>query len=87
MLRLTQGSPPDLASKAAEDAIKPKPTRRTRSGKGSEGGRFADCTEDSGPVKPGNRAEEKTLTTRERTRSGSFRAENPPLATVNTQLS
>ena len=32
-------------------------------GKGTEGGRSACSTEDSGPEKPGNRAEEKTLKT------------------------
>ena len=33
-------------------------------GKGAGGGRSACSTEDSGPEKPGNRAEEKTLMTR-----------------------
>jgi len=65
VLRLTQGSPPDLASRAAIEAIKPRPIRRSRSGEGSEGGRFTGSTDDSGPGKPGNRAEDKTLKTRE----------------------
>ena len=64
MVRLTQGSPPDLTLKAVRDVRKPIPMRRTRSGKGSEGGRFTDSTDDLGPVKPGNSAEDKTLTTR-----------------------
>jgi len=34
-----------------------------QSGTGAEGGRFTDSTEDSGPRKPGNSVEEKTLTT------------------------
>ena len=33
---------------------------------GAEGGRFTDSTEDSGPMKPGNSVEDKTLTTRQR---------------------
>ena len=63
MVRLTQGSPPDLASKAVIGAIKRTPIRRTRRGKGSEGGRSTVSTDDSGPEKSGNRAEDKTLTT------------------------
>ena len=43
---------------------KTEPKRRTRSGEGPEGGRFTGSTEDSGPMKPGNSVEEKTLTTR-----------------------
>jgi hypothetical protein len=35
----------------------------TLSGKGTEDSRSACSTEDSGPEKPGNRVEEKTLTT------------------------
>jgi hypothetical protein len=31
---------------------------------GAEGGRFTGSTEDSGPVKPGNSVEDKTLTIR-----------------------
>jgi len=64
VVRLTQGSPPGLTLKAAIDVKKPIPIRRTRSGEGSEGGRFTDSTDDSEPVKPGNSVEDKTLTTR-----------------------
>jgi hypothetical protein len=47
---------------------KTEPIRRTRSGEGAEGGRFTGSTEESGPRKPGNRAEDKTLRTgKERT--------------------
>ncbi len=61
---LTRGSPPDLAAKEFPNAaIKPERIGRTPKRDGTEGGRFADSTEDSGPMKPGNRAEEKTLTT------------------------
>ena len=38
---------------------------------GAEGGRFTGSTEDSGPTKPGNSVEEKTL----RIRKGETRAE------------
>jgi hypothetical protein len=63
--RLTQGSPPALTpSKAAGGVRKPKPTRRPPSGQGAEGGRSTGSTEDSGPMKPGNSGEGKTLTTR-----------------------
>ena len=65
MVRLTQGSPPDLTLRAAGDVRKPDPIRRTRRGLGAEGGRFTSSTDDSGPVKPGNGVEGKTLTTRE----------------------
>jgi len=42
-----------------------KPSRKGRPprGEGAEGGRSADRTDDSGPVKPGNSVEDKTLTT------------------------
>jgi hypothetical protein len=63
-VRLTQGSPPAMAI----EAIKLKPHRRTRSGEGAEGGRFTGSTEDSGPTKPGNSVEDKTLTTGERSK-------------------
>ena len=53
---------------------------------GTEGGRFTDSTEDSGPEKPGNRAEDKTLTIREMRTVANIRKENPPFMTVNTQL-
>jgi hypothetical protein len=37
-------------------------------------------------MKPGNRVEDKTLTTRKRGKEGRSSTENPPLATVNTHL-
>jgi hypothetical protein len=43
---------------------KTDPIRRTRKGEGAEGGRSTVITYDSGPMKPGNSVEEKTLTTR-----------------------
>jgi hypothetical protein len=64
VVRLTQGSPPGLELNAAIDFRKPIPIRRPRSGKGPEGGRFADSTEDSGPMKPGDGVEDKILKTR-----------------------
>ena len=39
-MRLTQGSPPDMASRAVRGVIKPDPIRRTRSGIGGQ--RVAD---------------------------------------------
>ena len=49
-------------------AIKPnREGRETLIGKGTEEGRSACSTEDSGPEKPGNRVEEKTLKTLART--------------------
>jgi hypothetical protein len=53
---------------------------------GAEGDRFTGSTEDSGPMKPGNSVEDKTLTTGEVKRKRNGKAENPPLTTVNTQL-
>ncbi len=86
-MRLTQGNPPDLALRAAIDAIKPSRTGELRSGEGSEGGRFTGSTYDSGPKKPGNSVEDKTLTTGKITGGEPrFSTENPPLATVNTHL-
>ena len=46
------------------------PTRRSRSGEGTAGGRFTGSTDESGPMKPGNSVEEKTL----RIRKGEARA-------------
>jgi hypothetical protein len=43
------------------------PIRRTRNGKGAEGGRFTGSTDDTGPKKPGNSVEEKTLEIRKET--------------------
>jgi len=44
-------------------AIKLKPNRRPEAVTGAEGGRFTGSTENSGPMKPGNSVEDKTLTT------------------------
>ena len=65
MVRLTQGSPTGLVSNAVRDTIKLSRLGEPEAAKGSEGGRFTGSTEDSGPMKPGNSVEEKTLTTRE----------------------
>ncbi len=62
-MRLTQGSLPVLVSIVAKGIIKPNRIGEPEAGQGTEGGRFTDSTEDSGPMKPGNRAEDKTLTT------------------------
>jgi hypothetical protein len=53
-----------MALRAVIGAIKAEPIRRTRSGEAAEGGRFTGSTNDSGPMKPGNRVEDKTLMTR-----------------------
>lgn len=46
-----------------------------------------DSTDDPGPVKPGNRVEDKTLETREWLDNAmTTETENPPQATVNTHL-
>ena len=64
-MRLTQGSPPALAGICScQGYHKTEPIRRSRSGEGAEGGRSTGSTDDSGPMKPGNRVEDKTLTTR-----------------------
>ena len=47
----------------AKGTIKPNRIGEPEAGQGTEGGRFTDSTEDSGPMKPGNRVEDKTLTT------------------------
>jgi len=62
-MRLTQGQPYRSAAKAAAGGRKPRPIRRTRNGRGTEGCRSTCSTEEAGPGKPGNRAEEKTLRT------------------------
>ena len=58
------GKPYYSGIKVAGDAIKLTLIRRPRSSAGVEGGRFTDSTEDSEPMKPGNRVEDKTLTIR-----------------------
>jgi hypothetical protein len=76
-----------LGSEVAEDPIKPNREGEPEAGMGTEGGRFARSTEESGPMKPGNRAEDKTLRTRkEEKKEDRSSTENPPLATVNTHL-
>ena len=52
-----------MVSAVAGETIKPNRIGEPEAGQGTEGGRFADSTEDSGPKKPGNRAEDKTLKT------------------------
>ena len=47
----------------AKGTIKPNRIGEPEAGQGTEGGRFTDSTKDSGPRKPGNRVEDKTLTT------------------------
>ena len=47
----------------AHGFTKPPALPEVMTGKGTEDGRSACSTEDSGPEKPGNRVEEKTLTT------------------------
>jgi hypothetical protein len=63
VVRLTQGSLPALVSSVAIGTIKPNRIGEPEAGQGTEGGRFTDSTDDSGPMKPGNRVEDKTLTT------------------------
>ena len=53
-----------LISIVAKDIIKPNRIGEPEAGQGTEGGRFTSSTDDLGPMKPGNRAEDKTLTTR-----------------------
>ena len=52
-----------LVSIVAKGIIKPNRIGEPEAGQGTEGGRFTDNTEDSGPMKPGNSVEGKTLTT------------------------
>ena len=63
VVRLTQGSLPVLVSIVAKGTIKPNRIGEPEAGQGTEGGRFTDSTDNSGPMKPGNRVEDKTLTT------------------------
>jgi len=72
--------------KGAKGFIKPTCEGEPEAGQGAKGGRFAGSTEEAGPMKPGNRAEEKTLTIRKKKKKGRSRKENPPLAMVNKQL-
>ena len=52
-----------LVPMVAIGTIKPNRIGEPEAGQGTEGGRFTDSTDDSGPMKPGNRVEDKTLTT------------------------
>ena len=45
-----------MVSTVAKDIIKPNRVGEPEAGQGTEGGRFTDSTEDSGPMKPGNPA-------------------------------
>jgi len=59
------GKPSCSGADCCRRRYKTEPTRRTRSGEGAKGGRFTGSTDDSGPMKPGNSGEDKTLTTGE----------------------
>ncbi len=48
----------------AKGTIKPNRIGEPEAGQGTEGGRFTGSTDDSGPMKPGNSVEDKTLTIR-----------------------
>jgi hypothetical protein len=66
-----RGSLPVLISIVVKDIIKPNRIGESKAGQDTEGGslrrtqpsRFTDSTDNSGPMKPGNRVEDKTLTT------------------------
>ena len=53
-----------LISSVARGIIKPNRIGEPEAGQGTEGGRFTGSTDDLGPMKPGNRVEDKTLTIR-----------------------
>jgi hypothetical protein len=55
-----------LGFQVVRDFIKPNREGDPEAGLGTEGGRSTRSTEDSGPMTPGNRAEDKTLKTRKR---------------------
>jgi hypothetical protein len=52
-----------MVSIVVMETIKPNRIGEPEAGQGTEGGRFTGSTDDSGPKKPGNRAEDKTLKT------------------------
>jgi hypothetical protein len=62
---LTPGSLPALETCVAQGSIKKTLTANGDpvAGNGAEGGRSTDSTDDSGPLKPGNSVEDKTLKT------------------------
>jgi len=72
--------------KTAASTIKPDRERRTLSGEGAERGRSTGNTNDSGPMKPGNSVEDKTLTTGKQKTEKAPWTKNPTLAAVNTNL-
>ena len=53
-----------LGFHVVRDLIKPNREGDPEAGLGAEGGRSTGSTDDSGPMKPGNSVEDKTLTTR-----------------------
>jgi hypothetical protein len=58
------GKPSCAGIDVAKGTIKPNRIGEPEAGQGTEGGRFTDSTKDSGPMKPGNSVEGKTLTIR-----------------------
>ena len=61
-MRLTRGNPTALISDTStEETIKPNRGGRSPIRRGTEGDRSIGSTYDSGPTKPGNSAEDKTL--------------------------
>jgi len=58
------GKPSCFDTEDSHKYYKTDPTRRSQRGKETEGGRFMGSTYDLGPVKPGNRVEDKTLAIR-----------------------
>ena len=83
MACLTPGSAPVLEHEIAACSIKPFRERRALNGKGTERGRSAGCTDDSGPLKPGNSVEDKTPTTGDTKTEEPHGTKNPTLAAVN----
>jgi hypothetical protein len=73
------GKPSCTGAAAAGDTIKPNRRGEPEAGQGAKGGRFADTTDDSGPVKPGNRVEDKTLKTG-KTRESKNASEGEPVS-------
>ena len=57
------GKPSCAGIDVAKGTIKPNRIGEPEAGQGTEGGRFTDSTDNSGPMKPGNSVEDKTLTT------------------------
>jgi hypothetical protein len=57
------GKPSCAGTDGCKGIIKPNRIGEPEAGQGTEGGRFTGSTNDSGPMKPGNRVEDKTLMT------------------------